>query len=108
MSGLSKEQGLDELDRLATLEHALMIEYLSIYYALMPPKDAIGPGAASGPASEAALALARTEMRHLHLANRTLTQAGRPAQVGRGPSIDLAGTPTLIGLPGAAELEHLV
>ncbi len=108
MTGLTVAQALDELDQLATVEHALMVEYLTIYYALMPPRDATGPPAASGPASEAALTLARTEMRHLHFANGTLTRAGRPTQVGRAASIDVAGTPTAVGLPSAAELEHVV
>ena len=94
MTGPTVEQALDELDGLAAVEHALMVEYLSIYYAIMPPRDATGSAAASGPVSEAALTLARAEMRHLHSANRTLTQAGRPAQVGRAATIDVAGSPT--------------
>lgn len=108
VSGLTVAEALDELDRLATVEHALMVEYLSIYYALMPPMDAAGPAAASGPASEAALTLAKAEMRHLHVANGTLTRAGRPAQIGRAASIDLAGSPTAVGLPTAAQLGHVV
>lgn len=39
---LSREQVLDELDFLATVEHALIVEYLSVYCALGYDLDAGG------------------------------------------------------------------
>jgi hypothetical protein len=69
---LTAEAVLLELDFLATVEHALCVEYLLIHAAT---------------AASPAAALAQDEMRHLHGVNRALGAAGRPPQVGRATSI---------------------
>jgi len=105
----SREQSLDELDFVATVEHALIVEFLSIYCALgegIPPDG--HPLGSVEAAAEVAHRLALREMRHLHQVNRALGAAGRPVQVGRASSIEWSGSGIPLGPPTAAQLEQLV
>jgi hypothetical protein len=104
---LTREQALDELDVLATVEHALVVEYLSVSYALMPPPNATAPAPAASAAAGAARGLAEREMRHLHQVNGALTRAGRAVQVGRASSIGRGTGEIALGPPTAVQLEHL-
>ena len=116
---LSREQVLDELDRLARIEHALCVRYLLIYCALGQDVE-LAPGA--GPVLErvaaaagAARNIAENDMRHLHRINTALTLAGRPSQVGRASSIrqdsasDIAlGSQSPVGLEGFLDREAAI
>jgi len=104
---MTAEQFIAQLDELATVEHALCVEYLSVHCALGHDRDP-GPDASAHEqavhhAARAAMNLAMDEMRHLHGVNRALVAArGEPA-VARADGV--GGVP--IGRLGAAELEHL-
>lgn len=105
---MTREGLLDELDFLASVSHALCVEYLSIHSAL--GHDLRSAETPSGPrvseAASAAFLAALGEMGLLHRVNRALTLAGRPAQVGRADS--LPGSAIALGAPTVAELERLV
>jgi hypothetical protein len=81
---------VDELDHLATVEHALCVLYLWFHCAL---GDVIEPGPAGGQAD----ALAQNQMRKMRGTNRALVGAGGTATVGRathvrsdtGPPVEL-------------------
>jgi hypothetical protein len=110
-SALSREDVLDELDYLATVEHALVVEYLSLYCVfgegLLPAEaGTLRPGELS--AAEIVDGLAQREMRHLRRVNGVLVRAGRRAQVGRASSIGAAGAEVTLGPPSPAQLERLV
>jgi hypothetical protein len=115
MSGeltLSRDQVLDELDVLATVEHALCVEYLSIHCALghdLPPADSGATAQHVHDAAQAAFVLALGEMHHLHRINLALTHAGRPAQVSRASNIaGVSVAEIALGPPCAVELERLL
>src|SRR5262245_24972529 len=89
---------LDEVGRLATVEHALCVEYLRLAYVL-------GHGLEDPPASaQTAIDMATDEMRHLRRANRVLTLGGRHPEVGRATGI---GPDLRFGPLGPAEQAHL-
>jgi hypothetical protein len=104
---LTREQVLDELNFLATVEHALIVEYLSVQCALghnLLPKHG---GATTDDLRSLANDignLAIEQMRHLKSVNQALIDGGQSAQVGRPDSI--AGI--ALGPPSAAQLEQLV
>jgi hypothetical protein len=109
MSGepFTREQVLDELDFLATVEHALIVEYLSVQCALGHDLAAEQGGATT----EALRGLAHdlgnlavSQMRHFKNVNRALVDGDRPVQVERAGSI--AGIE--LAPPSAAQLEGLV
>jgi hypothetical protein len=103
----TREQVLDELDFLATVEHALIVEYLSVQCALGHNLLPEHGGATTDDLRTLAHDignLAIEQMRHLKSVNRALTDGGRPAQVGRPDSI--AGI--ALGPPSAAQLQQLV
>jgi hypothetical protein len=102
---------LDELDRLATVEHSLCVEYLSIQCALghdMPPAETGASAQRVRAAAEAAFVLALGEMGQLHRLNRALTLAGRRPQLGRASSIGDPGSEIALGRVRVAELERLL
>jgi hypothetical protein len=109
---LGREQVLDELDFLATVEHALVVEYLSVCYALgddLEPDEGGATTAQGHDAAGAASALAQGQMFHLARINSGLANAGRSAQLGRAAAIStdaVAGIP--LGPPEVAQLERLV
>jgi len=104
---LTREQVLDELDFLATVEHALIVEYLSVQCALGHNLAAEQGGATTEELRNLATDignLAMSEMRHFKSVNRALVDGGRSVQVERADSIaDIA-----LGPPSAAQLERLV
>src|SRR5215216_3165486 len=76
---MTAEQFIAQLDELATVEHALCVEYLSVHCALGHDRDP-GPDASAHEqavhhAARAAMNLAMDEMRHLHGVNRALVAA---------------------------------
>jgi hypothetical protein len=108
---LSREQVLDELEFLATVEHALVVEYLSVHCALGHDLDAAEGGATTKQGRDAASAasvLALGAMFHLKGVNRGLVAAGRFAQLGRAASISGDSVETVLGPPGPAQLERLL
>lgn len=110
---LSREQVLDELEFLATVEHALIVEYLSVCCALGHNLLEAGEG---GPTTDegragagVAAGLAMGEMFDLKRVNRGLVSAGRGAQVGRANSIfGDSGEEIALGPPSLAQLRQLV
>jgi hypothetical protein len=87
---LGREQVLDELELLATVEHALVVGYLSVCCALGHDLEPAEGGATTEQGREAAgaaSALAVGEMFHVRRVNDRLVDAGRSAQLGRADSI---------------------
>jgi hypothetical protein len=109
---LSREQVLEELDFLATVEHALVVEYLSVCCALGHDlqTDEGGPTTEQGRnAAAAASQLALGEMFHLKGVNRALVKAGGSAQVERAGSISSAAAGAIpLGPPTREQLERLL
>jgi len=108
---LDRAQVLDELELLATVEHALVVEYLSVHCALGHDLEAEDGGATTErgrQAADAAASLAQREMFRLKDVNRALLAADRSAQLGRATSV-AAGSSAPIPLdpPGRAQLEQL-
>jgi len=109
---LTRDQLLEELEFLAEVEHALVVECLSVCCALGHDLDAAEGGATTkqgGDAAAAASLLAQDEMRHLKAVNNALIKAGRSARLGRAPSVSsdsVAVTP--LDPPSLAQLEQLV
>jgi hypothetical protein len=109
---LTREQVLDELDFLATVEHALLVEYLSVHCALghdLEPDQGGATTPEGQDAAGAASSLAQGQMIHLRRVNIALAAAGRPPQVGRAASIssDSVGEVAL-DPPGATQLQRLL
>jgi hypothetical protein len=109
---LDRAQVLDELELLATVEHALIVEYLTVHCSLGHDLEAEQGGATTEQgrqASDAAASLAQGEMFRLKDVNRALVAAGRSAQLGRASSI-AAGAAAAIPLdpPSRAQLEQLL
>lgn len=87
---LRREQVLDELELLATVEHALVVEYLSVGCALghdLAPEEGGATTTQGHAAAVAASILAQGEMVHLRGVNFGLVDAGRSVQLGRAASI---------------------
>jgi len=111
-SSLSREEVLDELEFLATVEHALVVEYLSVFCALGHDLEADEGGATTDEgrnAASAASTLAMDEMFRLKNISFGLVDAGRFAQLGRADSISSdASAAIALGPPSAAQLERLL
>jgi hypothetical protein len=110
---LTAGQVLDELEFLATVEHALVVEYLSVQCALGHNLEADegGPITKQGHAArDAASALALGGMTfRLKAISLALVDAGRSAQLGRARSISTAHAGEIsLEPPGVAELERLL
>jgi hypothetical protein len=109
---LTREQVLDELEFLATVEHALIVECLSVYCALGYDLDASEGGATTAQgraAADAAHSLALSQMSHLKGVNLALIDAGRPARMDRAPSISTASAAAIsLDPPNLAQLQQLV
>jgi hypothetical protein len=104
---LTREQVLKELNFLATVEHALIVEYLSVQCALGHDLLPEHGGATTDDLRSLANGignLAVEQMRHLKSVNSALVDGGRPAQVERADTI--AGI--ALGPPSATQLERLV
>src|SRR4051812_22494139 len=88
---LTRDQLLDELEVLAAVEHALVVEWLTVSCALgadLPPEEGGPVTDQAGEAARTAVSLAFAEMRHLSRVCRALVDAGR------SPSLDRAVTVT--------------
>ena len=109
-SALTHERVISELDLLASVEHALCVEYLVIHCALGHDQTPADPGDVAQRVSEAAAsasAFAQDEMRHLHGVNRVLVAAGRTPCVARAVSITGdSGSELPLVPPRLAEAEH--
>jgi hypothetical protein len=101
-SGLTREGVLDELSYLASVEHALCVEYLLIQCALgldLPPADTGDVAQQISATADSAGTLAQAEMRHLHNVNRALVAADRPPQTVRAASISAAAASDIMLVP---------
>jgi hypothetical protein len=111
MATPDRERVLDELEILATVEHALIVEYLSIRCALGHDLEAEdgGPTTERGrDAATAASILAQNEMFHFNGVNRALVSSGRSARLDRAEDIqDLSGHALRVP-PDQAGLEQLL
>ena len=109
---LNREQVLDKLEQLADVEHALIVEYLTVSCALGHDLSAEEGGATSDEGREAAgtaASLAQGEMFHLKDICGALVDAGRTPQLGRASSIaDATGALVSLDPPSAAQLRDLI
>jgi hypothetical protein len=111
-SPLTRDQVLDELGVLATVEHALIVEYLTVCCALGNdlPAEQGGPTTDAGREAAGVLfSLALHEMFHLRTISFALIAAERPARLDRAFSISSGSGPEIsLDPPGKAELERFV
>src|SRR4051812_4590754 len=109
---MDREALLDELEALAGVEHALIVEYLSVSCALGHDLDEADGGATSDRGREAAAVaaqLAQSDMFHLSRLCRALADAGRIPALDRATSVPAPdGTLLPLGAPDAAALGHLL
>jgi hypothetical protein len=109
---LTRDEVLDELDFLASVEHALVVEYLSVCCALghdLQQQDGGATTRQGRAAAGAAAVLAIGEMFHLKGVNRGLVGAGRSPQLGRAVSISSDSVAEIaLGPPSRAELVRLL
>jgi hypothetical protein len=110
-SPLTADEVLDELAFLATVEHALIVEYLSVCSALGHDLAADEGGATTKQGSNAAgaaSALALGQMFRLKHLCQALIDAGRLPELGRASGIASgAGTELSLDPPNAAQLTAL-
>lgn len=109
---LSREQVLDELEFLATVEHALIVEYLSVGCSLghdLEPEEGGATTTQGRDAASAASALAVDQMFHLRRVNVGLVDAGRSARLERATSISSDSVAEVVlGPPSLAQLQRLL
>ena len=109
---LTREQVLDQLEVLATIAHALVVEYLSVCCALGHDLEADDGGATTEQGRSAAAtasSLALDEMFLLKAVNRALIAAGRPARLDRATSVVRpSGQEMQLAPPSPQELEGLL
>ena len=109
---LTRDEVLDELDFLASVEHALVVEYLSVCCALGHDLEQQDGGATTRQgraAAGSAAVLATGEMFHLKGVNRCLLGAGRSPQLGRAASVSGDSVAEIaLGPPSRAELVRLL
>ncbi|MGP4049717.1 ferritin-like domain-containing protein [Streptomyces sp. 2A115] len=88
---LTREEVVAELEYLATVEHALCVEYLFAHYSLNAPMrlpdDASPLTRRIFAAAEEVFSVAVDEMRHLRWVNEALGALGRPPRLGRATRI---------------------
>ena len=109
---LTREQVLAELEQLAAIEHALIVEYLSVSCALghdLEPADGGATVPAGRDGATAAFALAQIEMFHLAAVVRALVGVGRPVPLARASTMSAAGSVQIdLGPPDSEQLTQLV
>ncbi len=110
---LTRDQVLDQVEELARIEHALIVEYLSVQCALGHDLEAAEGGATSPEGKEAARtagSLAQSEMLfHLKAICRVLVSAGRIPDLGRAASImDAAGGQVSLDPPTVEQLRDVL
>ncbi|MGH9280870.1 MAG: ferritin-like domain-containing protein [Acidimicrobiales bacterium] len=89
---MSRPQVIEELAYLATVEHALCVEYLYAHYSLDAPMELPASGATAElvrvfAAAQELFTIAVDEMRHLRWVNEALSLLGQPPSVGRADRI---------------------
>jgi hypothetical protein len=99
MAPLTQDQVLDELEYLATVEHALVVEYLTVGYALRAGYE---------DASRTAGSLAVDQMRKLSNVCSALSGAGRIPSLDRAASMTAAGVDVPFSPAGATAYAGLV
>ena len=96
---LTRGQALDEICYLATVEHALCVDYLRIHYALggdLEPEAGAGePVERVFAAAQESMSMAMNEMRHLRRVNQALVLAGREPVLHRAAHILPASGPAI-------------
>ena len=111
-TALTADEILDQLDDLASVEHSICVEYLSIHCALGHDREPADDGAAAqhvAQAANTAAAAAFSEMRHFRVINRALVHARRPPQLGRASSIRRdSSSEVALGPLTSQELERLL
>jgi hypothetical protein len=109
---LDRDQVLDELELLTTVEHALVVEYLSVSCALGHDLPAGEGGAATTQGHDVAVEageLAVVAMFRLKALNLGLVEAGRSAQLGRAASISSDSVAEIaFGPPSPVQLDRLL
>jgi hypothetical protein len=109
---LSRNQVLDQLQFLVTVEHALIVEYLSVCCALghdLKPEDGGATTKQGRDAADAASVMAQGGMYQLKGLMQGLSDADRFAELKRAASISSAsGAEIALGPPSAAQLERLL
>ena len=116
---LTRQEVLDELAILSTVEHALCVEYLFVACVLGHGRESAADdddidAQVDGAAGHALNGLAIGEMQLLRAINETLVRAGRRPRLGRATSV--AGDPVAISfapltaaqLDGLLEREHAI
>ncbi|HEY2521946.1 MAG TPA: hypothetical protein VGJ19_17700 [Streptosporangiaceae bacterium] len=110
---LTQHAVLDELEFLATVEHALIVECLTVSYALGYDLDPGEGGPAPGPAADAASAASIQaqvhEMAHFRDISNALVAAGRTARLDRAARLpDDPARAISLDPPDLAELRQLI
>jgi hypothetical protein len=108
---LSGGEALVELARLASVEHALVVEYLSVRCALGHDLEAEDGGATAArgrDAADTASSLAMSDMFRLRRINTALVSAGQVAELGRAASIPGDAGDISLAPPTAGELDRLL
>lgn len=112
MATLDREGVLDELEVLATVEHALIVDYLSICCALGHDLEAEDGGPTTDRCRDAATAaaqLAQAEMTHFRDINRALVSSERSARLDRAERVaNLLVPPDETGLQRLLEREKVI
>ncbi|MET8755960.1 ferritin-like domain-containing protein [Streptomyces sp. NPDC004667] len=92
---LTRPRVIEELKRLATVEHALCVEYLYAHYSLAAPlerpADAQSLTGRIHAAANEVFSVAVDEMRHLRWVNEALGTLGEPPVIGRAAVIERDG-----------------
>jgi hypothetical protein len=110
---MDRDDILDEVATLATLEHFFIVECLSVQCALGHDLEA-GEGGASDPHGSEAVAVVMsyaqfTLMGRFRNLNSALVDAGRDPELSRAETVSSASHPAIpLEPPSAAELERLV
>ncbi|MBT2412047.1 hypothetical protein J7I94_15965 [Streptomyces sp. ISL-12] len=104
---MDRARVIEELKRLATVEHALCVEYLFAHYSLNAPLE-LPEGASAQTtlihtAAAEVFAVAVDEMRHLRWVNEALGTLGEPAVLGRAAEIERDGVHPFALRPLTAE-----
>jgi hypothetical protein len=106
---LTRQKVIEELKRLATVEHALCVEYLYAHYSLNAPRElptTPGPSRlteAVHRAGQEVFQVAVDEMRHLRWVNEALGTLGQRPVVGRAAEIERDGVHPFALRPLTAE-----
>ncbi len=109
---LTRDEVLDELELLTTVEHALVVEHLTVGCALghdLLPEEGGATSDAGRDGASTASSLAQDEMRHLRRLNEVLVAAGRSSRMDRAVEIlDASGASVPLEPPTADQLADLL